>query len=86
MQRLGLTEEQARAQVGVLLQALEFGTPPHGGLALGLDRILSFLCGAESIRDVIAYPKTQKATCLMTDAPNAVDPAQLAELKLKTLV
>ena len=85
-QRLGLTEEQARAKFGFLLQALEFGTPPHGGLALGLDRILWFLCGAESIRDVIAYPKTQKATCLMTDAPNAVDPAQLAELKLKTLV
>ncbi|MBI2892500.1 MAG: aspartate--tRNA ligase [Deltaproteobacteria bacterium] len=84
-ERLGLSQEQARAKFGFLLAALEYGTPPHGGIALGLDRVLAFLCGAESIRDVIAYPKTQKATDLMCEAPSNVDPAQLAELKLKII-
>ena len=82
---MGLSEVEARDKFGFLLDALSFGAPPHGGLALGLDRMAMLLSGGASIRDVIAFPKTQKAVCPMTDAPTPVDPKQLRELGLKTL-
>jgi aspartyl-tRNA synthetase len=82
---LGLDDAEAQAKFGFLLSALRFGAPPHGGIALGLDRICMLLRGTESIRDVIAYPKTQKGTDLMSDAPTAVSPDQLAELRISVV-
>ena len=83
-QRLGITDEEAKLRFGFFLEALEFGTPPHGGIALGLDRIVAILAGESSIREVIAFPKTANAVDLMAGAPSVVDAKQLRELHLKT--
>jgi aspartyl-tRNA synthetase len=80
---LQISDEEARTRFGFFLEALEYGTPPHGGIALGLDRVVAILCGESSIREVIAFPKTAQAVDLMADAPSTVSPKQLRELHLK---
>jgi len=80
---LGIGENEANEKFGFLLEALASGAPPHGGIAFGLDRLMMLLCKEDSIRNVIAFPKTQKATCLLTDAPSKASPAQLQELAIK---
>jgi aspartyl-tRNA synthetase len=80
---LKITDEEADARFGFLLKALKYGCPPHGGIAFGLDRLVMLMTGSHSIRDVMAFPKTQTASCLLTDAPSAVDEAQLHELALR---
>ena len=83
LELLGIDEDEARDKFGFLLDALKYGCPPHGGVAFGLDRLVMLMTGAESIRDVMAFPKTQTASCLLTQAPSAVSPAQLRELHIK---
>lgn len=83
---IGLTEEEARLKFGFMLDAFEYGTPPHGGIAFGLDRLIMLMAKRSSIRDVIAFPKTQSTACVMTQAPSEVAPAQLKELSIRTAI
>ena len=80
---LGISDQEAEDKFGFLLDALKYGCPPHGGIAFGLDRLVMLLSGATSIRDVMAFPKTQSASCLLTQAPSTVSEAQLRELHIK---
>ncbi len=83
---LGFSKERAWNNFGFLLKAFEYGTPPHGGIAYGLDRMIMLLLGLDSIRDCIAFPKTQNASCPMTDAPSVVDAKQLKELHIQVKI
>ena len=82
---IGFNEEEAEKRFGFLLKAFRYGAPPHAGVAYGIDRLVALLLGLDSIRDVIAFPKTQKGTCLLTQAPSGIDKKQLTELGLASL-
>ncbi|MBU1006329.1 MAG: aspartate--tRNA ligase, partial [Candidatus Omnitrophica bacterium] len=81
--RIGMDEQTVKERFGFLLEAFTYGAPPHGGIAFGLDRLLALMSGSESIREVIAFPKTQKASCPMTDAPSIVEERQLRDLGIQ---
>ena len=80
---LGLTEKEINEKFGFLIDAFNYGVPPHGGIAFGIERIVMLFAGTDNIKDVIAFPKTAKATCLMSDAPNQINKEQLSELGIK---
>ncbi len=82
---LGLTDEDIKAKFGFLVEAMDYGVPPHGGFALGLDRLIMLMAGENSIREVIAFPKTQSGSCPLTGAPSSVSNDQLKELRIKTI-
>ena len=80
---IGLTQEDIKVKFGFFVDAFKYGAPPHGGFALGLDRMVMLVTGDDNIKDVIAFPKVQNASCLMSDAPSVVDPKQLEDLKIE---
>ena len=82
---LGFSEEETLQKFGFFVEALQYGTPPHGGIAFGVDRMVMLMVGTDAIREVMAFPKTQKATCLMSECPSPVVPEQLAELHISVL-
>lgn len=85
LELLGISEEEAEAKFGFLLEALQYGCPPHGGIALGLDRMAALMCGVESIREVIAFPKTSSAICSLTSAPSEISEKNLEEVHVKAI-
>ena len=82
-EHMGYGKEEARRRFGMIVTAMDYGCPPHGGIGLGFDRLMAIICGTDSIRDVIAFPKTTSGSCLVSEAPSELDESQLKELKIK---